>query len=680
MGYTRIDGNISQLPQEQGSQQIESFSESSAQFKRIPPGYQDDSQHTGYDPINMQDAPSPGPPPRSPKKEEYRDQLPSAKVGSMNRLRLFILAFDVLFHATPILFISMERDEMTVVFITNRFTALALIAARLDGQYVTRYGERLQQVLLLSPTIFPVIFAALMGRCFKYMGLFLAERGTTLGRLEQLVGSSSLFSAMERQISLRGFSVVGYLLMIVWFLSPLGGQSALRLISQETKSIVSNGTVQYLNPDTVLDTNIATANAMNGARGVFGPIFLAALLSSSKYQDTAMDLWGNVRLPRFSSIENTTSDEWKHVVDDDKTNVTYASLIGIPVAFINENGISNFSIEARQWDLSCDKNEMQGGKQADFGDMDTSTWKLGTSPVNSSCTGWPCSISFKSMANNDADDEDFFNYTVASCKVSYEAYETKINCKDKSCAPTSMRKLDRYTSVNYTARNSDVMFRGAVLNNIIITLPAIDTLGVGTAAFRGSSNAEKWMADPTNFVGYVGVYPQLYELTPELLSERLTILWNTFFQSTYAMNTLGGNLAQTFDNITQSAHLQLFNGTESAISTPMPNVWHTHWSWFTALLVSSIILQIASFMALFFKYYTCVPDIIGYASSMTLLNPYVPTSTGGTTLHGLERSRMLKDMKIMIGDVCANEPVGAVAFAKADEGRVARLTRKRSYV
>jgi hypothetical protein len=169
-------------------------------------------------------------------------------------------------------------------------------------------------------------------------------------------------------------------------------------------------------------------------------------------------------------------------------------------------------------------------------------------------------------------------------------------------------------------------------------------------------------------------------LTPEALSERLTILWNTFFQSTYAMNTLGGNLDQIFDNITQSADLQLFNVTESVISTPMPNIWHTNWSWFTALLISSIILQIASFMALFFKYYTCVPDIIGYASSMTLLNPYVPTPTGGTTLHGLERAHMLQDMKIMIGDVCANEPVGAVAFAKADEGRVARLTRKRFYV
>ncbi|KAJ4295477.1 hypothetical protein N0V90_007489 [Kalmusia sp. IMI 367209] len=563
------------------------------------------------------------------------------------------------------------------------FIALALIAARLDGKEVSRYGEHLQQVLLLSPTIFPVIFAALMGRCFKYMGLFLAERGTTLGRLEQLVGSSSLFSALERQVSLRGFSLVGYILMILWLLSPLGGQSALRLQGQQSKSIASNGTVQYLNPDKAVDTSLLGASAINSGRSIFGPIFLTALLSSTKYQDTSMDLWGNVKMPRYHSVESKSSDEWKPIIQDDQTNITYASLIGIPVAQINNTGTSNFSIKARQWDVSCDKNEMQGGKEADFGGMDVSTWKMAYSPVNSTCSDFPCSLSFKSMANNEADDEDFFNYTVASCKLTYDFYETKIGCKGKSCTPTSMRKLDPYSaSENYT-RNSEAFFRSSPAQNLMSTLPRIDNLGVGSVAFRGSTNAEKWMADPTNFVG-ISTYVTLYNLTPEVLSDRLTILWNTFFQATYATSTLGGNLDQTFTNRTESAaqafDAPLFNGTESAISTPMPNVWATNWKWFSFLLVSSITLQIAAYMALFFKYYTCVPDIIGYASSMTLLNPYVPTPTGGTTLHGLERAHMLQHMRVMIGDVCPNEPVGAVAFAKADEGRVARLNRKRFYV
>lgn len=110
-----------------------------------------------------------------------------------------------------------------------------------------------------------------MGRCSKYLGLFLAERGTTLGRLEQLVGSTSVFAALERQISLRRFSVVGYVLTIIWLLSPLGGQSALRLMGEEWDSVLSNGTVQYLNPDTVVLTSMMGASAINSDRSVGYP-------------------------------------------------------------------------------------------------------------------------------------------------------------------------------------------------------------------------------------------------------------------------------------------------------------------------------------------------------------------------------------------------------------------------
>lgn len=392
-----------------------------------------------------------------------------------------------------------------------------------------------------------------------------------------------------------------------------------------------------------------------------------------------MDLWGNVKMPRFASVENSTLDEWKPIQNDNTTNITYASFIGIPVTKLDHISATNFSIKARLWDVDCDKNEMQGGKQANFGSFGDSTWKVAYTPVNSSCSKWPCTFSFKSLANFEAVDEDYYNYTVASCKLSYDLYETRIGCQGRTCSPTAMRKIDPYPSANYTM-NEDAFFRAVPVMNIMGMLPSIDNLGVGSVAFRGSTNAERWMADPTNFVGLLYSYVRLYELSPETLSNRLTILWNSFFQSTYASNTLGGNLDQTFDNITQSADMQLFNGTASAISTPMPSVWKTNWKWFTALLVSAVFLQIAAFMALFFKYFTCVPDIIGYASSMTLLNPYVPTPTGGTTLHGLERTYILQDMKVMIGDVCPNEPIGAVAFAKADEGRVARLNRKRFYV
>jgi hypothetical protein len=80
----------------------------------------------------------------------------------------------------------------------------------------------------------------------------------------------------------------------------------------------------------------------------------------------------------------------------------------------------------------------------------------------------------------------------------------------------------------------------------------------------------------------------------------------------------------------------------------------------------SMILLAAAYVGLVLKYITLAPDIIGYTSSLTLLNPYVSISTGGTTLHGLERAVLLHVLRVRIGDVGPNEPVGAIAFAKAD--------------
>ena len=48
--------------------------------------------------------------------------------------------------------------------------------------------------------------------------------------------------------------------------------------------------------------------------------------------------------------------------------------------------------------------------------------------------------------------------------------------------------------------------------------------------------------------------------------------------------------------------------------------------------------------------------------------------------HGLERASILHDLRIKIGDVCPNEPVGAIAVSLAGDGRVGRLDRNREYI
>lgn len=556
----------------------------------------------------------------------------------------------------------------------------------MDGQPVSDYGNRLEETLLLSPTIFPLIFAALMGRFFRHLGVYLAERGTTLGRLEQLVGCQSVFTALERQITLRYWSVVGLFSVLVWLLSPVGGQSALRLLGQEDNSELTTSALRYLNPQLSTTSSLEGPSSMNSARASFTSIFLAALLSSSKYQDTPMDLWGNVKLPLYRDLSNSTSDQWKFYTGPHDNNATYSSLIGIPVAGVPSSGLSNFSIRTRQFDVNCDSNKMLSASPKDKNSSVwanvTSTW--GLEPDKSRGGGniksdYPRRFLSMSLV---ADTSNHTNYSVASCGLTYNYLEARVNCNGTACEVNSMRKLDLFGD-GYT-KDNDAFVRGNIFFNLMVYLPRVDNNNVGSPSARGSSNAEKWMSDPTDFIGTRYSNVELYKLDLDVFSRRLTILWNTFHQSTFATIALGGALPQ---NLTQTGAITVpfgtnltFNTTQADVLLPTSRVYKTNWKWLGALLFCSLILLAAAYAGLILKYITLAPDIIGYASSLTMLNPYVPTPTGGTTLHGLERAALLHDLPVRIGDVCANEPVGAIAFAKADNGRVARLTRRRWYI
>ncbi|KAG9189022.1 hypothetical protein G6011_05890 [Alternaria panax] len=602
--------------------------------------------------------------------------LNSQKVAVMTPLKVLILVFDVVLASTPVMFL-----------------ALALIAVRLDGTEVSDYGHGLEQTLLLSPTIFPLIFAALMGRFFRHLGLWLAQRGTTLGRLEQLIGCQSVFSALERQFCLRSWSLVGLASVLIWLLSPVGGQSALRLLNQEIGDIRSTSQVRYMSPMTIMDSMMSGYNFVEGGRNTYTPITLAAILSSTRYQNTPMDLWGNVKLPLYRSIENSTPDEWKLVPNSTASNVTYASLIGIPVVGPPSVGVSSFNIAARQWDLTCSSNEGPRDKPADF--TDEFSWQLqifndtqppckknDTACPTPWCTGYPCPIRSESVAQ---DKEDKFS--VSDCELSFGKYEVGVRCNGTACSVYKMRKvdlLDEDFPVGY-----DIAVRRLFTTNLLSVMPSLDFYKTTSLRYnKGSTTMEKWISDPSNFIGLGFVNVELYKLSPQVLGERLTILYNTFWQSTYGTRALGGSLPASVmetgwlntSQTTDSVSSVKFDATEADVLKNTRPAYRTNWKWLTALLICSVVLLAAAYSGLVLKYITLVPDIIGYASSLTLLNPYFPTPTGGTTLNGLDRTALLRDFPVRIGDVCPDEEVGAIAFARADIGNVGRLDRKRWYI
>lgn len=61
------------------------------------------------------------------------------------------------------------------------FLGLVLSAIGLHSHMADRFGELVSQACLLGPTVFPIVFSAIMGWCLKTYGRYRSERGVKLG-------------------------------------------------------------------------------------------------------------------------------------------------------------------------------------------------------------------------------------------------------------------------------------------------------------------------------------------------------------------------------------------------------------------------------------------------------------------------------------------------------------------
>lgn len=86
--------------------------------------------------------------------------------------------------------------------------------------------------------------------------------------------------------------------------------------------------------------------------------------------------------------------------------------------------------------------------------------------------------------------------------------------------------------------------------------------------------------------------------------------------------------------------------------------------------LSCIVLFLASLFGWWMRRQTLAPDIFGFVSSLTGENPHFDLETGdGCILSGLERGRLLDNVKIKIGGVAnKTEAVGRIGLSHIAEG------------
>lgn len=268
------------------------------------------------------------------------------------------------------------------------------IVASLNNKKQDEFGDNVREVLQVASTLWPISFAAVLGPFLRTIALYWAEKGSTLGALEFLSNSQTTISAVINLVTYGYTYFWTFGIVVIWCLSPLGGQAALRSVD-----VVPNSTTTQIPAMHYLGSNISDMNPLyqsipGGDLGIFEggnaredfifnlrnmvasvfstpDVLISHANGSSDAFNTAVqtlggrwqaarlgqqDLWRNVRVPFLELLPHYDSkrpDAWVEVPID--MVVSYASFIGIPIrgGTTSRAGNSTMIVPSHYMTLSC---------------------------------------------------------------------------------------------------------------------------------------------------------------------------------------------------------------------------------------------------------------------------------------------------------------------------------------
>ncbi|OJD15890.1 hypothetical protein AJ78_03908 [Emergomyces pasteurianus Ep9510] len=632
-------------------------------------------------------------------------------------------------------FVVRSLIDILLLLATTPFLGLGTYTAVKNGKPVNEQEWSYLQVgMKTAVTTFPIIFAAVMGRLTKNLATWRLERGISLGHLEQLLGSSSVFGTFSTQVLMGSFNMLAIALLCLWALSPLGGQSSLHIVKTIPSVAVASKEIHTFN------TEISSPfNAMRQPLAFVGPqlngLYITSLMAPPEAKSSPTDIWGNLKVPLMSHLtSNRTANEtgWYNI-DAFAENIPFSSLIGIPVGGLPWNGNTTFTMESSYFDNDCftlsaaphvpiTENftapagtdlSMTKSKDAPklvlipnntfYGQADAqSSFKFGIDSSVDWRPGYLTKVWDEGMLSfipNVTDNEKTFfgnkqtflfesklsvfpgvrnPATVAYCNIRRVYVESAVHCIGNS---SSIRKPQCSVTATRASRKphppSDItpfLFR-PVLNKFTSSLATSQ----GQNETSRYSLMEKYLnnTDAPLLVQEVGI--SLYKLDKVVFSQRLTQVLNTYYMASLFPSAMVGGLDAKLPEYTIRMYSEdpFKRSTIGTVTSLEHNLYTTNPAWLTVFLVTSAVMLLAAVASSLLAFFTHIPDVLGYASSLTRDSAHFPHAAEGSVLDGLVRSRRLKDKKVRLGDVQSNERVGLLAFSETDSA--ARAEKQKLY-
>ena len=535
-----------------------------------------------------------------------------------------------------------------------------------------------------SPSLFPVLFAALVARAAKSVAQWRLEKGVAVGYLDQLVGSTSMISTFSTQYKLRAFNILALALVTLWTLSPVGGQASLRLLETGNKTTTTQISLNYLNMSANMlagfDVPGNKAASMPVIWGAAGALYGSSLFSPRNVVLSKVDTWGNPKIPMLESIDGaSSSNDWFTPPE----NTTYSSSIGLSIAGVPDTGKSTFMAQSGYFYFDCfgyyptaDHRNATCGVPGLLDDLDNLTWPH-----------FPTSRE-RAPRNISKDDFRLVNYCPipygkdrhANCSLSTSYVDVELNCVNKACEVSQIRRSQAsdlpppswtvFDGVNNAFAFSWLMYQWSLLagNSIPISGYIVDP-----------NNQTIWYA--TDNATTTRRMALEKAMTDKDMSIRLSQLLNTFWSASigYATVQSGLDLDKTLLS-SMSAGYRSPSMRTVAQHSQFEEVMIVNNGWLAIFLISILLLTAISFLGFAASVLSRGPEIGYYLSSMLKDNRHITADVGSSALSASDRARAMKHLRVKYGDISHEDEVGYIAIAAADSySRPAPFQPNRAY-
>lgn len=547
-------------------------------------------------------------------------------------------------------------------------------------------------------------------------------------------------SAIGTAFTLRSANIVSVVLLFLWTLSPLGGQSSLRLLHEANATVTEIGTVYYSDPAAVMDFG-----EMSTWFTLIPTVLGAGLAVSEDVKNRPVDLWSHPKIPRLDEIErnaqNTVNREGEWIAVNASSNVTYSSWVGINVQGLRPDKQTTMQVKTNYMYLDCEKlyggtpaavvDYLQNpnisfyptlnteGPESDYTDVNDRYLLFRAlvmnmpSPIiqdfsfflraawNSTDSGraknqstpstlfqnQPITYLYGASYATGVEDEQQVIY-IHTCTPHVVFMEAQVDCQADACEVVQVRNVPDEPASKCTSTSGyilDCLTQGSYMVQMFLRFfPTVVSAGYSSGALNPfddwiAGSNKTYRTNPTDSDRTIGNIPD------KRISDRLTALLNTYWQAgSWGTQVTGADLFSKPEypwNGSSTAPERFMNTTQAVFSERIP-VYKADVGWIISLILITTVLLLLGVVNVVVSFWTIAPDLFYYASSLARENPYTNIPDGGTALDGGERSRLLRNLKVQIADVSPEQEVGYIVVKSAESNEdfsTGRLKKGRAY-